>query len=94
MEKTVKALKKAGIRVSLFLEPSIEAMQASRTSWDLIDFQKRNEGQEYSLYFVFRKVGSGQHTSWKDYQKPPKTCGVVRYGAHVAAGAVVTQGIF
>lgn len=59
----------------------IEAMKASRTSWDLIDFQKRNQGQEYSLYFVFQKVGSGHHTSWKDYKKPTKTCGVVRYGA-------------
>ncbi len=25
-------------------------------SWDLVDFQKRNQGNEYSLYFVFKKV--------------------------------------
>lgn len=50
-------------------------------SWDLIDFQKRNEGREYSLYFVFRKTGSGQHEGWKNRKKPEKTCGIVRYGA-------------
>ena len=51
-------------------------------SWDLIDFQKRNQDKEYSLYFVFKKIGSGQFESWK--KKPPrpeKTCGIVRYGA-------------
>ena len=50
-------------------------------SWDLIDFQKRSEGREYSLYFVFKKVGSGQHESWKKKERPHKTCGLVRYGA-------------
>ena len=50
-------------------------------SWDLIDYQKRNEGREYSLYFVFRKVGHGQHESWKKVKPTAKTCGVVRYGA-------------
>ena len=50
--------------------------------WDLIDFQKRNEDREYSLYFVFKKTNSGQHESWKNKPpKPEKTCGVVRYGA-------------
>lgn len=50
--------------------------------WDLIEFQKRNQEREYSLYFVFQKVGAGQHESWKK-KKPPagKTCGIVRYGA-------------
>jgi ADP-heptose:LPS heptosyltransferase/predicted SAM-dependent methyltransferase len=50
-------------------------------SWDLVDFQKRNEDKEYSLFFVFQKVGSGQHFSYKNKVKPEKTCGVVRYGA-------------
>jgi predicted SAM-dependent methyltransferase/ADP-heptose:LPS heptosyltransferase len=59
----------------------LEAMRASGTSWDLIEFQKRNGGKEYSLYFVFQKIGNGQHTSWKKKARPPKTCGVVRYGA-------------
>lgn len=25
-------------------------------SWDLVEFEKRNEGREYSLFFVFRKL--------------------------------------
>ena len=49
-------------------------------SWDLVDFQKRNEDREYSLLFVFQKVGSGQHFSFRN-PKPAKTVGVVRYGA-------------
>jgi len=49
-------------------------------SWDLVDFQKRNGDKEYSLLFVFQKVGSGQHFSWKN-PKPTKTAAVVRYGA-------------
>jgi predicted SAM-dependent methyltransferase/ADP-heptose:LPS heptosyltransferase len=56
----------------------IDAMQGS--SWDLVDFQKRNEDQEYSLLFVFQKVGSGHHFSYNK-PKPKKTAGVVRYGA-------------
>lgn len=59
----------------------MEAMKSSGTTWDLIDFQKRNEGNEYSLYFVFQKVGSGQYTSWQRLKRPQKSCGVVRYGA-------------
>lgn len=50
--------------------------------WDLVDFQKRNQGKEYSLYFVFQKHQSGQRESWKAKEKPKKTCGVVRYGAY------------
>lgn len=48
--------------------------------WDLIDFQKRSENKEYSLYFVFKKVKAGHHFSFQN-PKPEKTCGVVRYGA-------------
>lgn len=59
----------------------LDAMRASGTSWDLIDFQKRNAADEYSLYFVFQKIGSGQHTSWQKKTRPAKTCAVVRYGA-------------
>ena len=59
----------------------LEAMRASGTSWDLVDFQKRNETNEYSLYFVFQKIGNGQHLSWQKKKKPEKSCGVVRYGA-------------
>jgi ADP-heptose:LPS heptosyltransferase/predicted SAM-dependent methyltransferase len=58
----------------------IQYMRASG-SWDLVDYQKRNEDREYSLYFVFKKINSGQRESWKEYKKAEKTCGVVRYGA-------------
>lgn len=50
-------------------------------SWDLVDFQKRSEDREYSLLFVFKKTGSGQHESWRKVEKPAKSVGVVRYGA-------------
>jgi predicted SAM-dependent methyltransferase/ADP-heptose:LPS heptosyltransferase len=56
----------------------LKAME--RLPFDLVDFQKRNNDKEYSLLFVFQKVGTGQHFSWKN-PKPKKTAGVVRYGA-------------
>lgn len=56
----------------------IDAMKS--LSWDLIDFQKRNQDREYSLYFVFKKIGSGHHFSYNK-PKPKKTVGLVRYGA-------------
>ncbi len=58
----------------------IECMRETGTSWDLVDFQKRNQDDEYSLFFVFQKVGSGQHFSWRK-ERPKRTCAVVRYGA-------------
>ncbi len=50
--------------------------------WNLIEFQKRNETNEYSLYFVFQKQADPkvQLYGWKE-PKPAKTCAVVRYGA-------------
>lgn len=51
--------------------------------WDLIDYQERHEGDEYSLYFVFKKTHKGHAFSCVKPPNyvPPKTCGVVRYGA-------------
>lgn len=49
-------------------------------NWDLLDFQKRNQEREYSLYFVFQKKLKKQAFSWQK-PKPTKTAGVVRYGA-------------
>lgn len=50
--------------------------------FDLIDFQKRNEAQEYSLYFVFQKVEKTPAFWHHDRPRPTgKTCGLVRYGA-------------
>lgn len=57
----------------------LEYMQAVN-GWDLIDYQKRNQDKEYSLYFVFKKVGTGRHLS-SQRPKPQKTCAVIRYGA-------------
>lgn len=58
-----------------------DAMADSGACFDLVDFQKRNEGHEYSLFFVFKKIGGGRHQSWQKAKRPAKTCGVVRYGA-------------
>lgn len=55
-------------------------MEQVECGWDLIDFQKRNEEDEYSLFFVFQKGGKGHRQSWKN-PKPSKTCAIVRYGA-------------
>ena len=49
--------------------------------WDLQDFQKRNEGDEYSLLFVFKKTGTRVNTYGHLNPKPEKTACVVRYGA-------------
>lgn len=56
----------------------IDAMQDSY--WDLVDFQKRNQDTEYSLYFVFQKRSKGNNYSYKT-PRPKKTAAVVRYGA-------------
>lgn len=57
-------------------------------NWDLVDFQKRNQGNEYSLFFVFQKIGNetsiqiNKH-NFSYLEKPNiKTCAVVRYGAY------------
>lgn len=50
-------------------------------AWDLVDYQKRNEGQEYSLYFVFQKQHKG-HAFSCEKAKPTHTAAVVRYGAY------------
>lgn len=47
--------------------------------WDLVQFEKRNEGIEYSLFFVFKKANSKNRFSWKE-EKPKKRAAVVRYG--------------
>lgn len=63
-------------------EVILEMMRATGTAWDLVDFQKRNEGHEYSLFFVFKKQGGKQRESWRTRARPKKTCGLVRYGAY------------
>lgn len=59
----------------------VDAMRAIG-GWDLVEFQKRNQDDEYSLYFVFKKFSDAKihRHSWKE-PKPAKTCAVIRYGA-------------
>lgn len=57
-------------------------MHAAKVPFDLMDYQKRNEDFEYSLYFVFQKVKETPRHWHHDRPRPVgKTAGVVRYGA-------------
>lgn len=49
--------------------------------FDLIKYEKRNKGYEYSLLFVFKKLGHKARLESWDKPKPTKTAAVVRYGA-------------
>lgn len=61
----------------------MELMHHTKCGYDLMDFQKRNEGQEYSLYFVFKKVVETPKAWYHDRPRTTsKTCGFVRYGAY------------
>lgn len=59
----------------------VEQMKKTGCAFDLVEFQKRNKDQEYSLMFVFQKRNSGQHFSWQKKVKPQKSAACVRYGA-------------
>lgn len=59
-------------------------MHKTKVPFDLMDFQKRNSGMEYSLYFVFKKCKDGERPRHFHHDRPRptgKTCGLVRYGA-------------
>lgn len=59
----------------------VDAMDQVPCSWDLVQYEKRNQNDEYSLYFVFQKLhGRVRRFSYRD-PKPEKTCAIVRYGA-------------
>lgn len=65
----------------------VVALMGHVGAWDLVDYQKRNATNEYSLFFVFQKLREGKGKTFKgrfSYQnaKPEKTVGVVRYGAY------------
>lgn len=63
-------------------EDIISAMtEVQGSGWDLVECQERNEGQEYSMLLVFRKIqGRKQQYSYK-LPKPSKTVLVCRFGA-------------
>jgi predicted SAM-dependent methyltransferase/ADP-heptose:LPS heptosyltransferase len=57
-------------------------MDKTGVPFDLMDYQKRNGGQEYSLFFVFKKVKERPRGWHHDRPRTTaKTCGLVRYGA-------------
>lgn len=58
----------------------IEAMKEVG-GWDLVDYQKRNQDREYSLFFVFKKLQGNKHRFSYLIPKPEKTCAICRYGA-------------
>lgn len=58
-----------------------KVMAAMPGTWQLVKFEKRNDGTEYSLLFVFKNRGHGFHRElWKEEPLPKKTACVVRYG--------------
>jgi ADP-heptose:LPS heptosyltransferase/predicted SAM-dependent methyltransferase len=58
----------------------LAAMEDLR-GWDLIDYQKRNADDEYSLLFIFKKTNSRTNAYSHLNEPPKKTACVVRYGA-------------
>lgn len=49
--------------------------------WDLVRCEKRNEDQEYSIFFVFKKRTDGKHVYSHKTPVPAKRAAVLRYGA-------------
>ena len=60
-------------------EKVLEAMDA--LSWDLVDYQLRDQLDEYSHLLIFRKAQKG-HAFSCDKPKPTKTVGICRFGAY------------
>lgn len=56
-------------------------LEAMPDGFDLVDYQVRDQDDEYSLYFVFEKTPEGRSLSYQTKVRPKKTVGVVRYGA-------------
>ena len=72
-------------------ERVIAAMEKVTRGWDLVDFQKRNEDNEYSLFLVFKIDGHGHRFSHQK-PKPAKTAAVIRYGA--IGDALIASSVF
>lgn len=58
----------------------VDAMKAVG-GWDLLRCEKRNEGTEYSIFFVFKKRTDKEHTYPHKKPRPEKKAAVLRYGA-------------
>ena len=63
----------------------LDAMKKAAVGFDLVEFEKCSQDDEYSLWFVFRKDKNSnkQAESWKIDPNPEKkpTVGIVRFGA-------------
>lgn len=59
----------------------VDSMYGMPDGWDLVENQERNEGEEYSFFQVYKKLGHKARLRSCDAPKPAKTCAVVRYGA-------------
>lgn len=70
-------------------EEALDALMAQLNNWDLLECQRRNEGDEYSWFRVYQKTGHkpGYNGTHKEHHfshrlpKPEKTVAVCRYGA-------------
>lgn len=59
----------------------IKAME-NLSGWDLIKCQDRNEGMEYSMLLIFRKIHGRVHEFSHETPKHPKRACVCRFGAY------------
>jgi ADP-heptose:LPS heptosyltransferase/predicted SAM-dependent methyltransferase len=59
----------------------IAAMREVAKGWDLVEKQDRNEGDEYSMFLVFRRTGGEKCVESWNRERPAKTAAVIRYGA-------------
>ena len=59
----------------------VAAMEQVNRGWDLIQFEKRSDSDEYSLLFIFQLTQKRGHEFSYCKPKPAKTCAVVRLGA-------------
>ena len=59
----------------------MKLMERGLNGWDLIRYEHRDQGEEYSHFFVFKKVGAGRHLSYKRAPDPRPRAAVIRYGA-------------
>ena len=65
-----------------FLPQDILGAMEEFPDWDCRRSEARSEAQEYSFFQVFKKLAlGGGHLHSYSKSKPPKTCGIVRYGA-------------
>lgn len=53
----------------------------SGCGWDLVENQERNDDDEYSVFQVFKKLGSQKHLYSYKRDRPEKSAAVIRYGA-------------